>query len=87
MEEILKVEHLRLAFGKVVALNNVTLGVRDGEILAIIGPNGAGKTSLLNCLSGFYHLDSGQIFFEGRDVTKISPHLRAFEVHTLLKPA
>ena len=56
-----------------MALNNVTVEVRDGEILAVIGPNGAGKTCLLNCLSGFYRPDSGQVFFEGRDITKISP--------------
>ena len=76
-EEILKIENLKLSFGKVMALNNVTVEVRDGEILAVIGPNGAGKTCLLNCLSGFYRPDSGQVFFEGRDVTKIPPHLRA----------
>jgi branched-chain amino acid transport system ATP-binding protein len=76
-EEILKIENLSLSFGKVMALNNVTVEVRDGEILAVIGPNGAGKTCLLNCLSGFYRPDSGQVFFEGRDVTKISPYRRA----------
>ena len=74
---ILETENLKLSFGKVMALNGVTVGVREGEILAVIGPNGAGKTCLLNCLSGFYRPDSGQVFFEGRGVTKISPHLRA----------
>jgi branched-chain amino acid transport system ATP-binding protein len=74
---ILETENLKLSFGKVMALNGVTVGVREGEILAVIGPNGAGKTCLLNCLSGFYRPDSGQVFFEGRGVTKISPHVRA----------
>ena len=73
----LRAEEIKLTFGKVVALNNVTIEVREGEILAIIGPNGAGKTSLINCLNGFYKPDTGQIFFEGRDITSVSPHHRA----------
>jgi len=74
---ILQANNLRLSFGKVVALNGVSLEVRDGEILAIIGPNGAGKTSFLNCVAGFYTPDSGQIFFQGKDITGFSPHRRA----------
>ena len=74
---ILQANNLRLSFGKVVALNDVSLEVRGGEILAIIGPNGAGKTSFLNCVAGFYTPDSGQIFFEGKDITGFSPHRRA----------
>ncbi len=74
---ILETKNLKLSFGKVMALNGVSVGVREGEILAVIGPNGAGKTCLLNCLSGFYRPDNGQVFFEGREVTRISPHLRA----------
>jgi branched-chain amino acid transport system ATP-binding protein len=73
---ILQANNLRLSFGKVVALNGVSLEVRDGEILAIIGPNGAGKTSFLNCVAGFYTPDSGQIFFQGKDITGFSPHRR-----------
>ena len=74
---ILKVEDLSLTFGNVHALNNVSLDVRDGEILAVIGPNGAGKTCLLNCLSGFYHPQSGKIQFEGRDISNVPSHKRA----------
>jgi branched-chain amino acid transport system ATP-binding protein len=74
---ILQANKLRLSFGKVIALNGVSLEVRGGEILAIIGPNGAGKTSFLNCVAGFYTPDSGQIFFEGKDITGFSPHRRA----------
>lgn len=73
----LRAEKIKLTFGKVVSLNNVTIEVGEGEILAIIGPNGAGKTSLINCLNGFYKPDTGQIFFEGRDITSVSPHHRA----------
>jgi branched-chain amino acid transport system ATP-binding protein len=76
-DPILKVEDLSLTFGNVNALNHVSLDVRDGEVLAIIGPNGAGKTCLLNCLSGFYHPQSGKIHFEGRDISKVPSHKRA----------
>jgi len=76
-DTILKVEDLSLTFGNVHALNNVNLDVRDGEVLAVIGPNGAGKTCLLNCLSGFYHPQSGNIHFEGRDISNVPSHKRA----------
>ena len=76
-DTILKVEDLSLTFGNVHALNNVSLDVRDGEVLAVIGPNGAGKTCLLNCLSGFYHPQSGIIHFEGRDISNVTSHKRA----------
>ncbi len=74
---ILETKNLKLSFGKVMALNDITVEVHDGEILAVIGPNGAGKTCLLNCLSGFYHPDSGQVYFEGQDITQLSSHIRA----------
>jgi branched-chain amino acid transport system ATP-binding protein len=73
----LVVEGLFLAFGKVVALNDVSCDVRDREILAIIGPNGAGKTSLLNCLSGFYRPQKGKIYFQGREISDAPAHRRA----------
>jgi len=73
----LRVEALNLSFGKVQALSDVSLGVKEDEILAVIGPNGAGKTSLLNSLSGFYKPQTGKIFFEGHDITHTPPHKRA----------
>ena len=60
-------------FGGVTAVDDVSLEVRQGEILSIIGPNGAGKTSLLNMVSGFYHPERGCIRFEGEDITGLSP--------------
>ncbi|TXH59035.1 MAG: ATP-binding cassette domain-containing protein, partial [Burkholderiaceae bacterium] len=66
---MLAARDVRMAFGGVVALNDVTVEVRDDELLAVIGPNGAGKTSLVNCLSGFYRPQKGRIEFQGRDVT------------------
>jgi branched-chain amino acid transport system ATP-binding protein len=73
----LKVSHLNMAFGGVQALWEVSLEVKKGEIFSIIGPNGAGKTVLLNCINGLYHPQKGQIFFEGRDITREKPHQRA----------
>jgi branched-chain amino acid transport system ATP-binding protein len=73
----LKVSNLNMAFGGVQALWEVSLEVKKGEIFSIIGPNGAGKTVLLNCINGLYHPQKGQIFFEGRDITREKPHERA----------
>ncbi len=69
----LSIEHLSLSFGGVQALSDVSLEVRDGEILAIIGPNGAGKTALLNCINGFYKPQKGEICFDGKRITRMRP--------------
>lgn len=71
---VLKVESVNLRFGAVWALNNVSLEVKEHELLAVIGPNGAGKTSLLNCINGFYRPDAGSITFLGEDITRLSPY-------------
>lgn len=73
----LSVKELSLAFGSVQALINVSFDVHRDEILALIGPNGAGKTSLLNCVSGFYHQERGDIFYDGQDISRLSPSKRA----------
>ena len=56
------------------ALSSVSVNVREGEILAVIGPNGAGKTCLLNCISGFYSPQEGDIYFKGKRISKLAPH-------------
>jgi branched-chain amino acid transport system ATP-binding protein len=71
---LLDVENVSLSFGGTAALTDVSFEVQRGEILAIIGPNGAGKTSMLNCISGFYRPQKGQIHFKGQDLTKVSTH-------------
>jgi branched-chain amino acid transport system ATP-binding protein len=73
---ILEVKDLSLRFGGIVALNNVSISLRKGEILAIVGPNGSGKTSLLNCICGFYKPQSGRIIYKGVDITKMPIHKR-----------
>jgi len=70
----LEVKRLTLKFGGITALNKVDLSVRTGELVAVIGPNGAGKTSLLNCITGYYKPQEGQIFFNGEEVTRLSTH-------------
>lgn len=73
-DSLLVIKDLHLNFGGNVALAGVNLDVREGELLAIIGPNGAGKTSLLNCINGFYRPQSGQINFNGKDITRLAPY-------------
>jgi branched-chain amino acid transport system ATP-binding protein len=71
---ILTIANLSLSFGGVQALMDISLEVRQGEVLAIIGPNGAGKTSLLNCMNGFYRPQQGDISFQGKRITKMPSH-------------
>lgn len=74
---ILHAEGLSLAFGGLEVLSQIDFNVQPGEIFAIIGPNGAGKTSILNCIGGFYRPDRGHIYFEGQEITRLSPDRRA----------
>lgn len=67
----ISIENISLSFGGVHALTDVSLEVRDNEILAIIGPNGAGKTALLNCINGFYKPQKGEIYFHGKKITRL----------------
>ena len=69
----ISIENISLSFGGVHALTDVSLEVRDNEILAIIGPNGAGKTALLNCINGFYKPQKGEIYFDGKRIIRIRP--------------
>ena len=69
----LRIENLSLSFGGVGALLDISLEIRDKEILAIIGPNGAGKTALLNCINGFYKPQKGEIYYNGKRITRMRP--------------
>lgn len=70
----LVVTGLTKRFGGLVALNDVSFSVKNGEILGLIGPNGAGKTTLFNCLTGFLKTDGGSVEFDGRNITNWSPN-------------
>jgi branched-chain amino acid transport system ATP-binding protein len=76
-QELLKISKITIDFGRVRALLDVSLAVRKGEIHSIIGPNGAGKTVMLNCISGLYHPQEGDIFFQGQRINHLKPHQRA----------
>jgi branched-chain amino acid transport system ATP-binding protein len=69
----LRIDKLSLSFGGVQALIDVSIDIRDKEILAIIGPNGAGKTALLNCINGFYKPQKGEIVYDGKKITRMRP--------------
>ncbi len=70
----LAISDVTLSFGGLMALSDVSLDIEPGLITSIIGPNGAGKTSLLNCISGFYHPTSGDIYYGDHKLNKASPH-------------
>lgn len=74
MMEQLEIQKLTLSFGGIVALQQVSMKVRKGEIHAVIGPNGAGKTSLFNCISGVYKPVEGDILYEGKSLLHKKPH-------------
>ena len=74
---LLKTQDLSKRYGALVVTDKVSLDVRAGELHAIIGPNGAGKTTLINQLSGELAPDSGQVFFDGADVTDQGINARA----------
>lgn len=59
VENVLRLEHVTMQFGGVVAVNDLSLEVNQGEIVALIGPNGAGKTTAFNCITGVYEPTNG----------------------------
>jgi len=73
---ILQVQNVSKHFGKLVAVDGVTLTVEPGELRAVIGPNGAGKTTFFNLISGFFPPTSGRIIFQGQDITEMPEHKR-----------
>ena len=70
----LEVKKIFLNFGGVMALHDVDLTVHTGELVSVIGPNGAGKTSLMNCITGYYHPQKGEILFNGEEIAGHHPH-------------
>jgi branched-chain amino acid transport system ATP-binding protein len=70
---LLEVKHVSKRFGGLQAISDVSLSLRPGEMAFIVGPNGAGKTTLFNLITGVFHPDSGSIYFEGREITNLSP--------------
>jgi ABC-type branched-subunit amino acid transport system ATPase component len=89
-DAVLEVQEVTLRFGGLVALDNISLSVHEGEIVGLIGPNGAGKTTLFECISGFYRPDRGHVYYrvpegaEGAEPGRVldllgqHPHRRAW---------
>jgi branched-chain amino acid transport system ATP-binding protein len=73
MAKLLEVTNLKKAFGKLRALDGITLGVDDKKVTILIGPNGSGKTTLLNVVTGFMTPDEGNVRFGSEDITGLSP--------------
>jgi branched-chain amino acid transport system ATP-binding protein len=73
---LLQVRAVTKAFGSLVAVDNVSLTVEQGELRAIIGPNGAGKTTFFNLITGFFPPTKGEIWLDGRNITRVSAERR-----------
>ena len=73
-QTVLSMENVTMQFGGVVAVNNLSLEVNQGEIVALIGPNGAGKTTAFNCITGVYEPTNGKVDFLGRPMVENYPH-------------
>jgi branched-chain amino acid transport system ATP-binding protein len=73
---LLDVRNVSRHFGSLIAVNDVSMSVAPGELVAVIGPNGAGKTTFFNLISGFFPPTHGTIVFDGRDITSLAPHQR-----------
>src|SRR5260370_39826021 len=70
---LLSLEHASLRFGGIVALDDVSLDVREGTVTGLIGPNGAGKTTAFNVITRLYRVDSGDVQYDGRSLLHTPP--------------
>ena len=72
-KNVLHVENVTMQFGGVVAVNNLSMDINEGEIVALIGPNGAGKTTAFNCITGVYEPTNGRVDFMGKTIVENYP--------------
>ena len=84
---MIQIKNLKMHFGGIHAVDDVSLTLETGRITGLIGPNGAGKTTLFNVIAGHYKPTSGQVFLDGEDITGLPPHelfakgmLRTFQI-------
>ena len=73
MSTVLKVNDITMQFGGVVAVNDLSMHVDEGEIVALIGPNGAGKTTAFNCITGVYEPTNGEVWFHDKLIASNHP--------------
>ena len=76
---MLEVSGLTVSYGHIEAVREVSFHVAEGTIVSLVGPNGAGKTTTLNAISGVVPAAQGSIRFQGKDITRVSPHRRVSE--------
>lgn len=76
MPSLLELRDVSKSIGGLLILNGISLNLESGEALGILGPNGAGKTTMLNLISGEMPLSSGQIYFDGHDITNLPAYQR-----------
>jgi len=89
---LIELVSLRKQFGELVAVDDVSLSIEEGELIGLIGPNGSGKTTLFNLISGFLRPTRGKVIWQGHDITGKSPYTiakrgiaRTFQLTTLFK--
>ena len=92
MSVILEVKGATKRYGGLVAVNNVSFSVNEGEILSVIGPNGAGKSTLFKLIASFVQTSAGQVLFRGERISDLAPHtvarkgvVRTFQETTIFK--
>ena len=73
-EALLRIDNLSKRYGALVAVDNVSMQVADGEVRAVIGPNGAGKTTLFHLITGVVPPSTGSVRFAGSDITRLAAH-------------
>ncbi len=77
---MLSLQHIRKSYDHIPVLNDITLDIRDGEIVSILGPSGCGKTTLLNIILGIVEADEGKILFHEEDITHMPMEKRGFNI-------
>jgi len=73
---LLELEDVVVAYGRIEALHGISIGIDEGEVVALIGANGAGKTTTMRAISGLRALSSGRIRFDGEDISRLRADLR-----------
>jgi len=74
MAPAIEVQNVSKFFGSLRAVDGVSVSIEEKSLTILIGPNGSGKTTLINTIAGLYHADTGKVFFNGRDVTRLQSH-------------
>ena len=82
MKPVLKLENVTMQFGGVIAVNNLSMEIGEGEIVALIGPNGAGKTTAFNCVTGVYEPTNGKIEYNGEVIAENHPRGKMKRLYT-----